>query len=112
MRKRTFSNTGNRISALKSNWNLPNIYLLILSTMAHLLPQEHPIMDTLLQAPSRTSSVDTLPKPVITFLEDSVGTVTDFPLNMRLINNSKSQTSDKSWKWVLPSTIKNVETLS
>lgn len=109
IKKKVFWSTGNKTSVSKNSSNLPNIYLHTLSTTAHHSPLEHPIMVILLQAQSRTSSVDTQPKTVDMFLEDSVGTVTDFQSNTKSIRNSKSLTRGKSWKWVLPSTTTNAE---
>lgn len=80
--------------------------------MVHHLLLEHLIMVILLQELSRMSSVDMLFKLVITFLEDSVGIVTDFLLNMKSINNLKSQIRDKSWKWVSLNTTNIAEILS
>ncbi len=80
--------------------------------MVHHSPPEPLITVISPQEPSRMSSADTLPKPVTMFLEDSAGTVTDFPSNIKSIRSLKSQTRDKSYKWVLPSTISNAETLS
>jgi hypothetical protein len=112
MKKKSFLTTGNKTSASKSNSNLPNIYHLIHFTMDHHLPLVLLTTATLLQAPSRTSSADTPPKLVITFLEGSAGIATAFQSNTKSIRNLKSPTRDKCLKWALLSTIRNAGTLS
>jgi len=112
MKKRSFLTTGNKTNASKSNSNLPSISRLTHSTMDHHLPPVLLITATLLQVPSRTSSVDMPPKPVITFLEGSVGTATVSQSNTKSIRNLKSPTRDKCLKWALLSTIRNAGTLS
>lgn len=112
MNKRLFSTIGNKINVLKSNCNLQKIFHHILSTMAHHLPLVLLIMDILPQEQSRMLFADMPSKLDIMFPEDSVGIVTDFQFNTKLIRNSKLPIRDKFQKWVLPNTTKLVETLS
>jgi len=95
MRKRSFLTTGININASKNNYNSLKISHLILSMMDHLLQPVHLIMGISLQGPSRMLFVDMLYKLAITFPEDSVGIVTDFQLNMKLIRILKSLIKDK-----------------
>lgn len=112
MKKKQFSTTGIKRNVSKNNYNLQGIYPHILSMMVHLLLLVLLITDILLQEPLRMQFADMLFKLVIMFLEDSVGIVTDFQSNMKLIRNLKSLIKDKFQKWVSQNTIKHVETLS
>lgn len=111
MRKRPFSITGIKRNASKSNCNSQKISHNTLSMMDHHLPPVLPITVTLLLEPSRMLFADMPCKLVTMFLEDSVGIATDSLSNTKLIRNSKSLIRDKSWKWVLPNTMKHAEAL-
>jgi hypothetical protein len=77
----------------------------------HLPPVLH-ITVILLLVQLKTLSVDTQLKLDIMFREDSVGIVTDYQFNMKLINNLKLQIKDKFYKWELKNIIHIVEALS
>jgi hypothetical protein len=80
--------------------------------MAHHSPQERLIMAISLQEQLKMLFVDMPAKPVIMFLEDSVGIVTDFLLNIKLINNLKLLIKGKFYKWESLNTTNNAEKLS
>jgi hypothetical protein len=79
--------------------------------MAHLSLLELLIMVILLPGRLKTLFADMPPKPDITYREDLVGIAMAFLYNTKLINNLKSLTRSKFYKWESQNIIISAEAL-